>query len=216
MQTNTTTPDLTAATFEELAAAKGVDLTRELTTGFAARLIRRKAKQIVGKAHLTPSDRPEIEHVLTMRLLERLSKFDPEKAHWNAFVTVVIEKHIATVLESRRIKKGEHSQNIVSLSTPVKDEDGEMVELGRKVLPEHQGAVIGKFPRSDTDLIDLQHDVAAVLAKLPDDLRELCVQLKTRTLSDIAREMGVSRSTLFGNVMKLREIFDEAEMRSFL
>ena len=98
MKTNATTPDLTDAAFEELAAAQGVDLTQELTTGFAARLIRRKAKQIVGKAYLTPSDRPEVEHILTMRLLERLSKFDPEKAHWNAFVTVVIEKHVATVL----------------------------------------------------------------------------------------------------------------------
>ena len=71
--------------------ADTVDIDHELTRGFAAQLIRRKAKQIARRFAFKSLDRQELEQEMRLRLWTRFWKFDPEKAHWNAFATTVIE-----------------------------------------------------------------------------------------------------------------------------
>jgi RNA polymerase sigma-70 factor (ECF subfamily) len=213
MDNTTTHTDLS---FEQIAAAKGVDLNYELTRGFTARYIRRKAAQLVGKTRLTGSHRDDVEQDLTIRLLRRLPKFDPRRRPWPVFVKVVIDKHVATLLETRRTKKREHIQNIVSLSELVAGEDGEQEELGRQIGPEQKENLIGRYASSDLERSELTHDVQAVLATLPDDLRDLCARLQTDSLTQVARDLGVPRSTLREQVQRLRQIFEQAGLRSFL
>jgi RNA polymerase sigma-70 factor (ECF subfamily) len=207
---------LAAAGAGQLAAEKGIDLNYELTKGFAGRYIRRKAKQLVGKARFTASDEPEIEQNLRITLLRRLPKFNPARRHWIVFATMVIDRRVATILESRRTKKCEHIQNITSLSVRMVGEDGEWTELGRMVGPEHKEGLTGKYARSAHDQCELAQDVETVLSRLPDDLRDLCERLKTRSLSEIARDTGVPRSTLNDRLRKVRKIFAAAGLKSFL
>ena len=46
--------------------APKTQLAFELTDGFARRCIRRKARQLVGKAGITASDRPDLEQEMTL------------------------------------------------------------------------------------------------------------------------------------------------------
>ena len=202
--------------YDQLASERGLDLNEELTTGFAGRYIQRKAKQLVGRARFTDSDRPEIEQDLRIALLERTPKFDPQVRHWNVFVTMVIEQQVATILESRRTQKCEHSQNITSLSVQVMGEDGEWTELGRTVGPEHREGVTGRVVRCDQDQSDLQLDLETVLSELPDEMRDLCQRLKNDSISQVARDLGIPRSTLNDRLKKLRAIFEEKGLSGFL
>lgn len=188
-------------------AENPADLDYELTHGFAGRLIRRKAQQLVGRSQFTAADRADIEQDLQMLVWRRRRSFDPARGHWNAFVTTVVERGIATLLEARRRQKREHAQRIVSLNIHVRGEDDEQVELSRQIAAEHKSALTGRRPRSDQECVQAAHDVGAVLAALPPDLRELAELLKTQTFSEITRNLHVSRSTLMDKVYRLRTIF---------
>ncbi len=172
--------------YDKLAAERGIDLNEELTTGFAARFIRRKAKQLVGRSRFTASDRPELEQDLRITLLERMPKFKPQVRHWHVFVTMVIESPRRHDPRVARARKCEHSQNILSLSTRVIGEDGEWTELGRTVGPEHLERVTGRVMLRDQDQTELEQDLESLLPQLPDDLRDLCARLKTDSLTRIA------------------------------
>src|SRR5689334_8458675 len=82
-----------------------VDWDHELSAGFAGNYIRRKARQLIGKTGFTLSDRPDIEQELAIKVVQCISRFDPTRGHWNAFVATVVERHVATILKSRRARK---------------------------------------------------------------------------------------------------------------
>jgi RNA polymerase sigma-70 factor (ECF subfamily) len=199
-----------ACDYAAMARAKGVDLEEELATGFAARLIRRKARQLVGRAGYTRSDRSEVEQDLRIFLLSRLSKFDPEVSHWNAFVTMALERHVATILEKRRRQKRESSQNITSLSTQVPDECGQKVDLARMLGVEHREPLTGRYTVEDSGRVEAVVDVQELMSRLPEELRDLCERLKTDSIAKISRDLGVPRSTINDRIYRLRAVFTEA------
>ena len=103
---------------------------------FAARLIRRKARELSSRPGFSSSDRDEIEQQLRLILLKRLDKFDPAVAHYNAFVTTVVERYSATILEHRRAESRSHRRYGGSLNQMVDDGDGNQIEMGATI---HEG-----------------------------------------------------------------------------
>jgi len=69
---------------------------------------------------------------------------------------------------------------------------------------------------SGQDAFDLASDLTEALAKLPDDLSALAERLKTQSLSQAARDLGVPRSTLQRQVQRLRQCFEDAGLRIYL
>jgi hypothetical protein len=80
-----------SASTVENVASPGIDK-------FASRLIRRKAREVVRCAGFNLSDRQDIEQELTLVLLRRLGRFNHRVAHYNAFVTTVVEPLAASYL----------------------------------------------------------------------------------------------------------------------
>lgn len=194
---------------------EGIDLQQELTKGFAAKLIRRKAKQLVGLAGFTRSDREDLEQEMKLRIWQRFEQFDPQKAHWNAFVTTIVERHVATILEkARRIKRRE-GEVLTSLNEWVVDSDGHLDQLGDTLGSELKEALTGRWGDTSKNLIDLEVDITELTAGLPGDLRELCELLKIHTVKDAARKMGIPRTTASSMVSRLRQIFLEAGFGEF-
>lgn len=193
-----------------------VDIDHELTKGFAAKLIRRKAKQLAARAGFTKADRQDLEQEMKLRVWQRLPQFDPSKAHWNAFVTTVVERHAATILQrARRTKRFEDNPH-VSLSELVEDCDNVLAELAETIGPQHKELLTGRYVDTAENLSDLKLEVEEVVAALPDDLRQLCELLKFHNVKDAAREMGIPRTTASSMVARLRAIFIEAGFEDFL
>ncbi|GIW56683.1 MAG: hypothetical protein KatS3mg082_3087 [Nitrospiraceae bacterium] len=168
---------------------------------FTRGIIRRKIKQLVGRAGFTRQDREDLEQELILRLLQSLHLFDPEQAHRNVFVTTVIERAVAMILRERLARK--RNGGTVQSLDHAHEKAGDATE---PVDPR----------RSHEEQINLATDLAEVLAKLPHDLRALAERLKTQSLSQAAREMGIPRSTLQRQVQRLRRCFEDAGLRIYL
>ncbi len=168
---------------------------------FTKGIIRRKTRQLVGRAGFTSQDREYLEQELILRLLQGLHLFDTEQAHRNVFVTTVIERAVAMILRERLAKK--RDGGTVQSLDQARENAGDSTE---PVDPR----------RSHEEQIDLATDLAEALANLPDDLRDLAERLKHQSLSQAARDLGVPRSTLQRQVQRLRRCFEDAGLRIYL
>ena len=164
--------------------------------GYADKLIRHKARQLVGKAGFTEDDRPDLEQELALDLLQRLRHYDAEKAKRTTFMTRVVEHRISTLLEARFAQCRDWRRGQVSLNEPLDDQEDAEEWLDR--LPAD--------PNVWRDM-ELRFDVQRLLASLPDEHRVLCEQLREHSMAEAARNLGLPRSTLYGRLSLIRERF---------
>ena len=184
-----------------------VDIEHELTKGFTAKLINRKAWQLIGRFGITPTDYRDLQQEMKLRVWSRFTKFNPRRAHWRAFVTTVVERHVATILQAASRKKRWQGEPPASLSELVEDFDEELVELGEMIGVEHREELIGRYWATDEELSDLRLDAEQLLHTLPADLRQLCEVLKIDTVSEAARRLDLPRSTVTSMVARIRQTF---------
>ena len=179
---------------------------------FAARLIRRKAWRLIGRARLTPADRENLEQELTLRLLDRLRHFDPSRTNREHFTTAVVGNAAGDILRRRRAKK--RAGPTVSLSTLVLTEDGP-AELATCIGPGHLLCRQGAPTRTQEEQTDLALDVRSILAGLPEAARELAESLLVRTIAEACRDLGLARTTLRDRVRRFRQPFERAGLEVF-
>jgi len=163
-------------------------------------IIRRKARQMIGRAGIKEQDRDDLVQELMLRLLRSLRLFDAAQADRKSFVTAVVERNAAKILRDRRAKKRDGGR-VESLDALLENLDEEPTDLA---VDDHAA-----------EQADLAIDVADLLTRLPARLRDLAERLRRQTLSQAAREMGVARSTLQRRVVRLRRHFEDAGLRNY-
>jgi RNA polymerase sigma factor (sigma-70 family) len=174
--------------------------------------VRRKVARIIGRAGLAPQDRDDLEQELIAKVLERLGPPDPCRRR-DSLVATVVERLAANLLRERRARK--RRAHVRSLNSHVPTADGP-AELAAVVGAPAYDARRGRRPRSEEELARLAADVDAVLASLPDDLRELAERLKSQPVAEAARAKDVPRTTLYEQVRRLRRRFERAGLRDYL
>ena len=184
---------------------------------YAVEIIRFKARQLVGQAGFTASDRDDLEQELILDLLRRLPKYDPSRAKRNTFIARVVEHKIANLIEAQTAHKRDYRRCPCSLNERFEDEDeGRSVERAEKLNQEDYLLRTCVQPGAAEELRGLALDVATVVETLPPELRDLCRRLEQETVSEISRDTGVSRATLYQSVTKLRAIFVDAGLKDYL
>ena len=182
---------------------------------FTRDLIRRKIKQLIGRAGFTLHDREDIEQDLYVRVLQSWPRFNPDVAHRNAFITTVVERYVANILRNKQAAKRDH-RRISSLNVMITVTDEGPTELAQTIGEREQDARLFRQCRSEVELIQLELDIEKLLAELPAELRNLAVDMKTKSIAEIARERGVPRTTLNEHVRKLLQRFEQAGLRDYL
>jgi RNA polymerase sigma-70 factor (ECF subfamily) len=182
---------------------------------FLSRLIRRKARQIIGQAGFRPGDEADIEQQLRLKVAKHLSAYNDNRGHLYPFLTAVVERNVATILRDHTAEKRD-PRRVVSLSVRV-DVNGEgQIELGA-AISEHQADVrLGRTSRSHDAEFSLQQDVDATIAKLPADEQIVCESLKYGSITDVAREMGIPRSTVYDMIARWRQAFQDEDLQEYL
>ena len=184
---------------------------------YAVEIIRFKARQLVGQAGFTASDRDDLEQELILDLLRRLPKYDPSRAKRNTFIARVVEHKIATLIEAQTAHKRDYRRCPCSLNERFEEEEeGRSVERAETLDQEDYLLRIGVEPGAAEELRGLALDVATVVETLPPELRDLCRRLEQETVSEISRDTGVSRATLYESITRLREIFEDAGLKDYL
>ena len=105
---------------------------------------------------------------------------------------------------------------LICLNDRFEDEDGRSVERVDTFDQEDYLLRTGAQSRPADELSALALDLAVVLERLPPELRELCRRFKAESVTEISRDTGVPRGTIYESIKKLREIFEDAGLKDYL
>jgi RNA polymerase sigma-70 factor (ECF subfamily) len=183
---------------------------------YAVRRIRKKAWQLVGKAGFTAADREDLEQELIIDLLQRLSKFNPDRANRKTFITRVVTNRVATLIELQKASCRNYRLYSDSLNDYVDIGGGDLVEREETIASDDYLQNIGRCSRPLRELEELSLDIERLMADLPPKLRNLCELFKKgQTVSGVSRDMGIARGSVYRYLNKLRDVFETAEFEKF-
>lgn len=63
---------------------------------------------------------------------------------------------------------------------------------------------------ADPRRLDLRLDVAVVVERLPADLRRIALMLQRQPITDVARDLRLSRGTIYARIGRIRDYFEKA------
>ena len=98
----------------------------------------------------------------------------------------------------------------------LEDDEGGSIERLETIDQEEYLRRTGKLSRPAAELRDLSIDLGRVIASLPPELRTLCQRLQTESVTEISRDTGIPRGTIYESIKKLRAIFEDAGLRDYL
>ncbi|MCA9259623.1 MAG: sigma-70 family RNA polymerase sigma factor [Planctomycetales bacterium] len=182
---------------------------------FTRGIIRRKVNQLIGRAGFTQQDREDLEQDLFVRVLQSLPKFNPDQAHRNKFITTVVERYVANILRNKQAEKRDH-RRISSLNVMIEITEEGPTELAQTIGNRELDARLGRHRRAEEELTQLAFDLADVMSTLPESWRKLLELRKSRTMQEVADEMGVPRTTLNDWMRRIRQRFEKAGMQDYL
>lgn len=165
-----------------------------------ARLVRRKARRLIGRAGLTHSDFDDLVQDLYLRLLFNLDLYDPGRASPATFVAMVVDRAFSKIIRHRRAAMRDH-RRVAAWETTTPAEDGRAREPAAT---------------EDADGVGRAMDLSEALDALPPDLRSLAEQLKQNTLIEIARATGIPRTTLSSRRKAILARFRQAGLDIYL
>lgn len=181
----------------------------EALTPYLTALIECKARQLVGKAGYTQDDIKDLEQELIQDLLERLPKFDPAKAALNTFADRVVGHKIKSLIRDRQAGMRDWRREAYSLDAEIETEEGSTARH-EFVSQDEVDLRTGRYDRTENERTQRRIDVDAVLEGLPIELRQVAEMLMTRSVAEVARELGIPRGTFRDRYLeKLREALEE-------
>jgi RNA polymerase sigma-70 factor, ECF subfamily len=167
----------------------------------------------MGKLGLNKTDLDDMVQDIWLDLVQRLPGFDPRRSQHRTFLSRLVDHKVSNILRDRRAKRRDsrrcHSLNIPPMVGGDRDYAALLVD------DVHSGRT-GCFRRPDVEPADLAADIANIMAKMPAELRDLCRRLQSQSLTAIAREVGIPRTTLQESIKKIRRYFEDAGMRDYL
>ena len=182
---------------------------------FTRNLIRRKIQHLIGKAGFTLQDREDLEQQFYARVFKALRSYDPAVANERVFLTAVIDRQGANLLRDKQAAK-RYQRRVVSLNVTIHVEGEGPTELAQTIGRRELDARLGRSTPSDQELLERVLDVAAVIASLPEPLRELAERRKSQTMQEIAEALGIPRTTLNERMREIRQAFERGELRDYL
>jgi len=167
-----------------------------------------RAWRSLGGFGFEPSD---IRQEFVLSCLSGFDRYDPRRSSPATFAAhscrqrtlQIIEPHFAVKRNSGRIPE--------SLSAPVRADGEARAELGETVADDQIAMRMGRRSRPAAELVELAIDVARVIECLPAELAIVArVLLDGEPDTVVARQLGISRSTLYRRIGQLRQIFRDA------
>ena len=183
---------------------------------YAVKLIKHKARRLVGSAGFVEADQPDLEQDLVVDLLQRLPRFNPALAKIETFINRLVEHHVATIIEAQKAELRDYRRRAGSLDEQRESEAGDAADVPPVLDSKEYRRETLSSARSDEELRDLRIDLSKTIGELPDDLRSLCDRLQTAPVNHISRETGVPRGTVYGGIARLRAQFERAGLAVYV
>lgn len=174
--------------------------------GKARELIAQKAHRIARRLGPTV-DSAELEQIFALNLVRRAPQFDPARSPWIAFVRMISEHCVSALLAQHDSPRGRWLRGLISLSMAV-DVDGK-VPLAAVIVERER-------PLSDCELCELRMDLQTVGIGLSPELQRTCRALARHSITEAAKQLGISRATLYARIAVLRRRFIRGNLQDYL
>ena len=169
---------------------------------YAVTKVRFHARQLARTGLFPSQDAEDIEQDLMLDLLRRLDDFDPGRASRNTFIARVVENAAATLVEAARAEKRGSQFQHDSLDAPLGDDDQGSYSLS-DITPDDAG-LWSAYGLRWNDAADLRRDLSRVLDRLPHRLSSLCARLSVGTVTEVSRDTGMPRPTIYDSLAEVR------------
>lgn len=178
---------------------------------YALRLVRFKARQLVGRYGLGWSDVPDLEQDMLVELVRRFDRYDPSRSKPTTFIIQVVDNAIADIVDSRKAGVRDYRLTELSLDRPMPRGDGKSSTTSKDHIDEddYMRRTCGCSAPGQL-LLEATTDISALLQKLPEELWQVCMAIINDTsFSKLATELGVHRSTIYERKRALRKAFEK-------
>lgn len=174
----------------------------------AIRAIRCTVNLAIRRGWFVKDEFRDLIHDVVIQLLQKKDCFDPTRSSWSTFCTLVARNFLASEVRRRR--------NRVPLDSLDEPLEGETIPLADSVEDRHSTGRCFCDSRSDQEWVDLRGDLADLFHRLPDPLREFCVNyLERPSYTEVADSLGVSRVTVYRRRHVIREFVAEESLHEY-
>jgi RNA polymerase sigma factor (sigma-70 family) len=186
--------------------------SNDFLSDYARTLIRVKARQLVRRPEFTTCEVQDLEQELTLHILSRLDRFDPDRGSLNTYCARIVNTAIAMLIRERgRIKRnGGTGVEIKSLEKMVDQGDRAPAPLQSTISQTDTNRRFQSQPLSPLEQSQLRMDVQAVLDKLSPELRSICERMLSENKADVRQSSGMSRRKFDAAIGLIREQFTKS------
>jgi RNA polymerase sigma factor (sigma-70 family) len=181
---------------------------------YAAFFIAYKAKTLIRMPMFSADDLEDLQQELMIAYLHAWPSFDPSKGDRRSFIKAAVNNAARNLVIAAEAEKRWTGITLASLSETISEQD-ESLTLG-DAISNDDGLWGSAYLGYDQLSADMRHDLDRAISQLPADLARICLLLKTRTITEIAAETGIPRTTIQDAVKKLKKIIGKAGLKIYL
>ena len=181
---------------------------------YAAFFVAYKAKTLTRMPMFSADDFEDLQQELMIAYLHAWPSFDPSKGDRRSFIKAAVNNAARNLVVAAEAQKRWTGITLVSLATAISDQDDSPTLAD--AISNDDGLWDSVYLGYDQLSVDLRYDLDRAISLLPTDLARICHLLKTRTITEIAAETGIPRTTIQDAVKKLRKIMGKAGLRIYL
>jgi RNA polymerase sigma factor (sigma-70 family) len=158
------------------------------------RLVRMKARQLVGNFGLRWDDVEDITNELCLDWLKHSRRFRPERSSRRTFQNRIINNAVVDLVRKRKTQLRGYGIAIVPL--------------------EHIHYDFAASNDTESDDRDRRLDALKAVHRMPPELIPVALTLmQTDSNSETAHQLGISRASLYRSIDKIRGFFEQAGLR---
>ncbi|HAI10690.1 MAG TPA: hypothetical protein DCM28_03240 [Phycisphaerales bacterium] len=169
---------------------------------YALDRIRFRIRQLDSQFELSDEDREDLHNDMVRELLNAFRRFNPLLAQRQTFISRVLDRFVLYAMRQYCMKQERDFENPVGF---------EQIHVGYE--PRINNPSQGELDERDRS--DLRMDVIQIVSELPEDLQRVCRVLMEQSGRSAARELGMSKSTLYRAIAQIREHFVERGYADF-
>jgi len=178
------------------------------------RIIAAQARRLIRQRRFHRQDYEDLVQELRLEWLRYRPLFDSRRSCLSTYATRVVDNRIAALIRRRNTLKRDQGGPVLSLDWLVNDPAEGWGSFGSMLSDDDVRSAAGSG--RDERRRDLAVDVSVLVASLPDALHKLARQLQTMTITEVSRQTGAPRSTVYESVKQLRRHFAAAGLDQYL
>ena len=174
------------------------------TDPFTTALIRKKVKSLISKPPFNRADQEDLYQELLATIVQCVEKIDDNVGHRNPYITAIVQRQVSAIRRRSKAVKRDHT-GVASLNVLAPSGDGRSTDLISTLCVNDGDRRVYRDRRlSEQEIASLRLDLAEVVFQLPapwQRMLELCCH---HSLSEVARQMNVPRTSLCNWMQQIR------------